>query len=936
MRGEHEHLRLPSGESSVIERINNKRLVCLALLAAWVALGLSISAVQAQGVLPKGLTQVSSVEGVTEYRLGNGLRVLLFPDESKQTTTVNITYLVGSRRENYGETGMAHLLEHLMFKGTPNHPNIPQELSQRGARPNGTTSEDRTNYFETFPATEDNLDWAVGLEADRMVNSFIARKDLDSEMTVVRNEFEAGENRPFSVLMKRLDGAAFDWHNYGKDTIGNRSDIENVDISHLQNFYRLYYQPDNAVLLVAGHFDPSKALALVAKYFAPIAKPKRLLPAEYTVEPTQDGDRLVNVHRVGDQKLLLAGYHVPSAQHADNAALRVVASALGDTPNGRLYKALVQSGKATDVGAFSTSGYDPGLLRFYAALRKDDSIDAAREAMLQVIESFAEQAPSAQEINRAKIQYAKDFDLLFANPEQLALALSNAIAQGDWRLLFLQRDSVKQVSAADVQRVARAYLKADNRSVVQFVPADKPGRPEIPPRPDVAAMLKDFKGDAALAAGEVFDPAPENIEKRTVRATLPGGLKLALLSKKTRGATVHAMLTLHFGDPQSLQNKATTAMLVGSMLSRGTKRLSRQQLEDEFDRLKARVMITAGPDMATANLQTTRENLAETLQLVVESLRQPSFPIAEFEQLQREMQAEIEGQMREPQGLAVNAFRRHFNAYPKEDPRYVATFEEQLAQLRAVTLDDVQRFHSDFYGASHAELAVVGDFDDRVATQRAGELLGDWKSPREFERLARPYHETASVDQTMETPDKANAFFIAGEPLKLRDDDPDYPALTLANYILGGGFLNSRLATRIRQKDGLSYTVGLQLTAPSLDDSGSLSGYAIYAPQNRDKLQAAFKEELARALKEGFTNDEVAAAKNGFLQSRKLARAQDGSVTAALASNLFIDRTFLWAADFDKQVAGLSPQALLDAMRRHIDLAKLSVVKTGDFTRLKP
>jgi zinc protease len=257
-------------------------------------------------------------------------------------------------------------------------------------------------------------------------------------------------------------------------------------------------------------------------------------------------------------------------------------------------------------------------------------------------------------------------------------------------------------------------------------------------------------------------------------------------------------------------------------------------------------------------------------------------------------------------------------------------------QLKAITLDDVKRFHSDFYGASNAEMAVVGDFDDKAVTRLAGELLDNWKSPRQFERLARPHQEIAPIDQTIETPDKANAFFIAGESLKLRDDDPDYPALTLANYILGGGFLNSRLATRIRQKDGLSYTVGLQLSAPTLDDSGTLSGYAIYAPQNRDKLQAAFKEELERALKDGFTNEEVASAKNGFLQSRQLARAQDGSVTAALANNLYIGRTFLWSADFDKKIAALTPQALLDALRRHVDLAKLSVIKAGDFTKVTP
>src|SRR5215813_9296916 len=287
---------------------------------------------QAPGPLPKGIERVTSVEGITEYRLANGLRVLLFSDQSKQTATVNVTYLVGSRHENYGETGMAHLLEHLMFKGAPKHQNIPQELTEHGSRPNGSTTWDRTNYFETFAANDANLEWALDLEADRMVNSFIAKKDLDSEMTVVRNEMEIGENSPFRVSLKRMLGAAYDWHGYSKDTIGAQSDVENVPIDRLQAFYHKYYQPDNAVLMIAGKFDVTKALSLIAKDFGAIPRPTRTLPPIYTVEPTQDGERSVTIRRVGDTQIILAGYHIPAGAHPDCAAIDVISSILGDTP----------------------------------------------------------------------------------------------------------------------------------------------------------------------------------------------------------------------------------------------------------------------------------------------------------------------------------------------------------------------------------------------------------------------------------------------------------------------------------------------------------------------------------------------------------------------------------------------------------------------------
>src|SRR5882724_340887 len=259
---------------------------------------------QSQPALPKSVERVTSVEGFTEYRLANGLRVLLFPDQSKETITVNVTYLVGSRHENYGETGMAHLLEHLMYKGSKNHPNIPQELTEHGTRPNGSTLFDRTNYFETFSSTDANLDWAIKMEADRMVNSFIAKKDLDSEMTVVRNEYEAGENQPAQVVFKRVFAAAYDWHNYSNLPIGARSDIENVPIERLQAFYHKYYQPDNAVLLVAGKFDEAGILTLVDRYFSQIPRPTRRLQKTYTVEPTQEGERLVALRRNGDSQML--------------------------------------------------------------------------------------------------------------------------------------------------------------------------------------------------------------------------------------------------------------------------------------------------------------------------------------------------------------------------------------------------------------------------------------------------------------------------------------------------------------------------------------------------------------------------------------------------------------------------------------------------------
>ena len=316
-------------------RLHGLALACLLALPA---------AAFADGVAPpKGISAGPCVEGICEYRMGNGLRVLLFADASKPTVTVNLTYLVGSVHENYGETGMAHLLEHLLFKGTPSHGDIPGELKKRGASFNATTSLDRTNYFSSFPANDATLDYVLGLEADRMVNSFVAKKDLDSEMTVVRNELERNENNPGSVLGQRLRSTAYLWHNYGNTTIGARSDVEHVPIERLQAFYRTWYQPDNAVLIVTGRFDAAKVLATIQAKFGALKKPSRALPVAYTAEPTQDGEREIAVRRSGDIRITSLAYHVPAATHADTPALIVLGNILSHVPGGRLHKALVDT-----------------------------------------------------------------------------------------------------------------------------------------------------------------------------------------------------------------------------------------------------------------------------------------------------------------------------------------------------------------------------------------------------------------------------------------------------------------------------------------------------------------------------------------------------------------------------------------------------------------
>ena len=920
------------------------RLATVLIALAAVTVGLAAAPALAAAPVATGKTsksarpapqRITSVEGITEYRLANGLTVLLFPDASKPTITVNITYLVGSRHEGYGESGMAHLLEHMVFKGTPRHPNIPQELTARGARPNGTTWYDRTNYFETFAASDDNLRWALDLEADRMINSFIKEEDLRSEFSVVRNEFERGENSPSRVLSQRVMSTAYLWHNYGKSTIGSREDIERVPVDNLRAFYRKYYQPDNAVLTIAGKFDEAKTLQWVDEFFGPIPRPERKLQPTYTVEPVQDGERHVVLRRVGDVQATSAGYHIPAGSHPDFAAVNVLAEVLTNEPSGRLYKALVETGKASSIGGFAYELKDPGYLYLTAEVLKDKPVADATKTMLDLLDTLGSQPITDAEVQRAKNTLLKGFELAYNNSERVGLGLSEYIAKGDWRLWFLSRDMTEKVTAADVNRVAKAYLKPSNRTTGLFVPEAAPERAVIPPAPEPATLLAGYTGRAALKQAEAFDPSPANIASRSRSETLPGGAKYTFLPKSTRGGAVTANIVLRVGSTASLKDQATVSQLTAQMLRRGTKTRTLQQINDELDRLKSSVGIGGGGQTVNISVVSTRDNLAATLDIVTDILRNPAFPDAELTKLRDEALAAIQQQRGEPQALAFLEGQRTTTPWPSGDFRRVLGFDEQAAAVRGVTTEQLRRFHADFYGAAKATAAVVGDFDEPSTRAALGGMLAGWTAKVPFERAVGRAFEVPGSARKVETPDKANAVLFARLNLPLRDDHPDYPALTLANYMLGGGFLNSRLATRIRQKEGISYGVNSGLSASSLDPDGAFTTFAIYNPENSARLLAAYREELGKMLGEGFTEAELKDARNGWLQGRNVSRSQDRELVGRLQSYLYLDRSIEWDAAFEDKVAKLSLADVNAAVKRWIKPADLTIVEAGDFAGKK-
>lgn len=875
------------------------------------------------------LKPVHIVEGIKSYELDNGLKVVLFADQSKPTATVNTTYLVGSRMENYGETGMAHLLEHLMFKGSKNYPDPTREFTRRGFRMNGTTWLDRTNYFVSFAATDDNMKWALGWSADAMTNSFIAKKDLDTEMTVVRNEYEMGENKPLSVMLKRMQSVLFDWHNYGNNTIGARSDIENVPIENLQAFYRKWYQPDNAVLTVSGKFDEAKVLGWIEDTFGRIKKPERVLPAEWTVEPVADGARTFEIRRPGEMQMVAVGYRIPSALAADNNAVETAVDILSDAPRGRLYKALVETGQASQIFGWAMSGKHPSFVMFGAMVKKGENLEVVRNKMVDTIErTFAKKPATDEEVKTSLAEAAIDFERTLSDPEAFAVDLSDYIALGDWRLFFADRDATARVTPDDVTTAAATYFVRDNRVVGMFIPDDHPRRAPYMTTPKVEDVLARavFKkeGDAA----EAFDVSQANIDARTERIEV-NGVKVALLPKKTRGRTVTVITRFQHGNLESRRGKAVMNLLMEPMLSRGTADMTRTDIANTLTDLKVQGDVLG--------FITTRENLIKALELQGRLMRDSTLPAKEFDQLVRQMTTALEGKSDDPIQLGRNAMLEHFRTHPEGDARNSETSVRTLAALKSVKREDLLAWYRDSVTNTAGMMAIVGDFDPQAVKAVLPAVLGTKKQGNAkcaFERFWDTYTPVKAARIEVDTPSKENAIVMARTDFAANLDDKDAPAMIVADWILGGGTgLSNRLVNRLRQKEGLSYGVGSRVMIPSFGNRSVWGMSAIVAPQNLRKAEACAREEIERIVREGVTDKELAEAKRGIIDHRAVNRAQDDYLAESWVKFLDTGKTFAYSKEFEDAVEALTVEDVNRALRRMIDPKSVTFVLAGDLKK---
>lgn len=882
-------------------------------------------------LMGEGPRKVRHYEGISEYVLDNGLRVLLVPDSSKSTVTVVITYMVGSRHEIYGETGIAHVVEHMAFKGTKNFPDFREQVMNRGASYNGSTWYDRTNYYETLPATDDNLEFAIKFEADRMKNVEINEEKLTPERTVIINELDMGESQADNVLKEKMEAISYMFHGYGHSTIGAKSDVANAPLESVKAFYEKYYQPDNALLVISGKFDENKTLSLVQTHFGSIAQPQRKLTATYTRESNRDSAQEITLRRVSEVGAVGMIFHTPPAAHPDTAPLEIMESIMTDKPSGRLYQSLILTKKAAGLRPFGYTREEGGIVGFYTSIPKDKSLQEVRDIMIQSVQDIEKKPFTAEEVERAKNNFLKKSDLLIANSEDFAIEMSEWASCGDWRIFFFHRDQIKKTTPQDVQRVALSYLKPENRTIGILLPTEKPQTVEIPEAGNLETLLASYNQEVEKTEQKTFDLSPDNLEKNIRRLTLPNGMKIALLKKPSRAESVEIGLFISVCNPTDLvAGKRGINAYVADMLMKGSTKYTETQLKDELAKLKSEIRITGQNNGTMISIRTTGANVIPVCQLLEEILKHPTFNQVEFDTLKQEKINQMVRMKTEPLMVGIQ-FILHY-LYPENHPQYTPAMDENIKFQENLQLESVKSFYNDYYGANLSRVAIAGEFDIEATQDFLTKAFGSWNSKKNNILVEDTFPGSRPViNKSIETPGKTNAMIILATNFQMKHSHPDEAALKMANYLLGGKGLRARFGDRIRTKEGFSYMVQSMLEVPNQGDNSVFGAIAIASPLNIPKTEKAFFEEIEKAANQGFTTEELENGKTAYLESRKTELAEDRSLVNEMSRQLSTNETFIHYQDQQEKIKNLTLEQVNNAMKTYIQGNKIFVVKAGDF-----
>ncbi len=931
------------------------------------------------GGLPGRVEFVAEEEGVREFRLANGLKLLLAENRVAPVATFLMLYRVGSRNEAVGHTGATHLLEHMLFKGTPTFnkakgTQVAATLQRVGADFNATTWYDRTNYFETVPS--DALELAVHLESDRMRNSFIADEDRRAEMTVVRNELERGQNEPMLVLDEAVYATAFREHPYHHPTIGWRADVENVPTARLKEFYDTFYHPNNATAIVVGDFEESRALALVAKYFGAFPASSEPIPEVYTDEPRQEGERRLVVRRAGELPLVQVAFRTPAAlgqervlSNAELAAraaalpgandiypLAVLACALTNGVTSRLYQALVESELAVSADARVDQFRDPGLFNVYATAAPGVEPQQLEEAIHRELARAAEDLGEV-EVEKAKRQIAARVAYERDGAHNVAMQMSEAESVADWRFYKDYPRNVADVTAEDVRRVATRYLREDARTVGHFIP--KNGAVSNGNGSSNVAKARPAK-DAPAPHGYKFHHEPQSqqdtraegsaegvvhaasrdegeggsskrggsgLSSRIVREELETGA-VVLLVENPSTPTVALRGSLRAGSHFEPKEKPGLARLTAEMLKRGTRRRGKLELAGALESVGADIDFDADVFAVQIRARALAGDFPALASTLAEMLREPSFPAEELEKLKQQTVAAVREKQSDTGWRAYERLTQ--TLFDAAHPFYTHAGERLVESISSITVEDVRGFYERFYGGRTLILSAAGGIDSGEAARVLREAFEGFGGPEDAEvEVTDPEPPAAARRELVLVRDKANVDVLLGTAASLRRDASDYYAAMLANRALGESTLSSRLGLRVRDAEGLTYGIASRFRSASL----AAGPWYIAVSVNPGNVERAIESALGvlgEYVEHGIRPEELEDEKSSAVGSFKVSLSTNAGLAAALWNAEFYR---LGGADLERglrMVGRVTVEEANAAIRKYFRPERLTVVVAGD------
>ena len=865
-----------------------------------------------------GFEFIKESGGIKEYTMtSNGLRVLLKQDNTAPVATFMVTYEVGSRNEAIGYTGSTHLLEHLMFKGsrkfnTKKGNSVFQTLQSLGARMNATTWLDRTNYFAVLPS--EHLETLIEIEADRMRNAYIKEEDRQSEMTVVRNEFERGQNSPSGVLDENIWATAYQAHPYHHSTIGWKEDIENVSIERLREFYDTFYWPNNATAIAIGDFTEKDALSMIKKHFGKIRKSTKPIPEVYTAEPKQEGIRTITLKRAGQQGIVGVAHKTPAATHPDAPTFMVLSSILSSGKNSRFYKNITDKGLTTSVYIWDSLFRDPGLFTVYANLSPDVDHKTVEKAVVDEYEKIKKDGVSDEEVKNAQTQLIASMKFRQDGSYAIASGLNEAIASGDWTLYTTYNEKIDTVTKEDVQRIVKEYFKEDLSTIGYFIPLGAGGQNKklATKAKDLENMkLKHYSEEEELLSSKVVDTEPVE------------GVRLLTLK---RGSGVVTLTGSMLGGDIYASENARTADMVAAMLDQGTTNMTKFEISAQLESAGARLGFFNGQARVGFSGKFLSEDTKMVFDLLADQLKNPLFAEEDLNKAKKRQIANYKRSKESTRGNATNNMLKAF--YGTGHQNSPTDPDKAIEEIKKITPKNLKDFHSKNYGAGTMVIVAVGDVDHNSLESLIKEGFEGWKkSPLQEKKEAGTANKVSDkVYVTMQ--DKTSTDFLVGTALGIDRYHPDYLPLYVATHTLGGNF-SARLMQTVRVKEGLTYGINSSMRGFGNGNDGYWMVGGTFSPKLLSKGESSTLREIKKWSEEGITQKELDITKSTLTGGFQVGFDSTGGLAGGILDAIIVHGDLTYLDSYPERIKAITLDEANTAISKYIFFDDLYQVAAG-------